>query len=79
MNVNATITKADIGKCAARYGCTNAKPFGDATPGTLRYETFAGAINPATGRYEGAHRFRVTPASPDAASYDFSKLPGVKT
>lgn len=80
MVVEATITKADLAKCAEHYGQLNADVFQGNAPGTVIYKTFIGTMDLDTRALVGAHHFDTVKFDPDTArlSFKFSTLPGVK-
>lgn len=78
MTIDATISKADLAKCAEQYGKRNTDAFQGNAPGTLAYRTFIGTLDLDTRALVGAHHFDVVKPDADAAAFKFSTLPGVK-
>ena len=77
MVVDASITKAELARCAENYGKRNADTFHGAAPGTLVYRTFIGSIDLDTRALVGAHHFDVVPVA-EAEAFKFCSLPGMK-
>lgn len=78
MVVEATITKADLAKCAEHYGKLNSDTFQGNMSGTVIYKTFIGTMDLDTRTLVGAHHFDVVKADAEAPAFKFSTLPGVK-
>lgn len=78
MVVEATITKADLAKCAEHYGKLNADVFQGNAPGTVIYKTFIGTMDLDTRALVGAHYFAVVKADSEAPAFKFSTIQGVK-
>lgn len=77
--VQATITKADIGDVAARYGQTNSQAFHGYGPGCLTFTTFAGGRDTASGFYVGQYLFAERPEiGTPLDAFDFNALPGIE-
>lgn len=78
MEIEASITKAELPVCARHYGAWNSKAFGDHAVKTLQYVTFIGVMDHQTRLLVGAHKFKAGQAPTDAATADFNKLPGLE-
>lgn len=76
LELPAAIKKAQIAHFGAAVGLINEKTFHGHAPKTLRYRTFAGALNLDTNLYAGVHLFDVNTA--DGETADFTKLFGGK-
>lgn len=76
--VPAVIEKKDIAACAALYGKANSTEITldgkKYKAKSVRYETFAGALDAKSKKYRGEHRFAVGDFSTEDSA-DLTKLP----
>lgn len=76
LEIPAAIKKAQIAPFGEAAGLINEKAFHGHAPKTLRYRTFAGALDLNTNLYTGAHIFDANTTEGNTA--DFGKLFGGK-
>lgn len=75
-DIPVDIAKHDIAEYARYHGAVNSAAFRGREPRTLKFVTFFGKVDVASGKYTGVYRFEVG-SYPDDTPADLNQLPGL--